>query len=103
MSAFGPKQTWSSAPHMSAFRGKADMTSCGKSAFAVAIGVKRTWLFALQMSAYDPKQTSLLDRHTGLPTISWVRNRVVKGNLWLKRVSNDGLPRLWQATSSATA
>jgi hypothetical protein len=25
-SAFGPKQTWPRAPHMSAFGGKADMT-----------------------------------------------------------------------------
>jgi hypothetical protein len=40
MSAFGPKQTCSFAPHMSAFGGKADMTVCGKSAFAVAIGGK---------------------------------------------------------------
>ena len=29
MSAFGPKRTSSLAPHMSAFGGKADMTSCG--------------------------------------------------------------------------
>jgi hypothetical protein len=29
MSAFGPKQTFLVAPHMSAFRGKADMTFCG--------------------------------------------------------------------------
>ena len=29
MSAFGPKQTCPSAPHMSAFGGKADMTFCG--------------------------------------------------------------------------
>jgi hypothetical protein len=28
-----------------------------ESAFAVAIGVKRTWPFALQMSAFDPKRT----------------------------------------------
>jgi hypothetical protein len=26
MSAYGPKQTWATAPHMSAFGGKADMT-----------------------------------------------------------------------------
>jgi hypothetical protein len=38
MSAFVTKQTWASAPHMSAFGSKA----C---------------LFALQMSAYDPKRT----------------------------------------------
>jgi hypothetical protein len=29
MSAIGPKQTWTIAPHMSAFMGKADMTFCG--------------------------------------------------------------------------
>src|SRR5262245_50721882 len=29
MSAFGPKQTWTSAVHMSAFGGKADMGFCG--------------------------------------------------------------------------
>jgi hypothetical protein len=40
MSAFGPKQTWPRAVHMSAFRGKADMTFYGKFAFAVAIGGK---------------------------------------------------------------
>jgi hypothetical protein len=40
MSAIGPKQTWAVALHMSAFGGKADMTICGMSAFAVAIGGK---------------------------------------------------------------
>jgi hypothetical protein len=40
MSAIGPKQTCAVAPHMSALGGKADMTICGMSAFAVAIGVK---------------------------------------------------------------
>jgi hypothetical protein len=39
-SAFVPKRTSIAAPHMSAFGGKADMTVCGKSAFAVAIGGK---------------------------------------------------------------
>ena len=39
--AIGPKRTWASAPHMSAF------------------GVKRTYGFALQMSAYDPERTLL--------------------------------------------
>jgi hypothetical protein len=40
MSAYGPKRTCLVTPHMSAFGGKADMTVCGKSAFAVAIGGK---------------------------------------------------------------
>jgi hypothetical protein len=29
MSAFGPKQTWAGALHMSAFGDKADMAFCG--------------------------------------------------------------------------
>jgi len=37
MSAFGPKRISLTAPHMSAFGGKADITVCGMSAFAVAI------------------------------------------------------------------
>jgi|RhiMethySRZTD1v2_1073278.scaffolds.fasta_scaffold55032_2 hypothetical protein len=40
MSAYGPKRTSLAAPHMSAFRGKADMTRLRESAFAVAIGDK---------------------------------------------------------------
>jgi hypothetical protein len=40
MSAIGPKQTSQVAPHISAFEGKADVTLCGKSAFAVTIGGK---------------------------------------------------------------
>jgi hypothetical protein len=40
MSAIGPKQTLASAPHMSAFRGTADMTVSLESAFAVAIRTK---------------------------------------------------------------
>ena len=40
MSAFGPKQTLATAPHMSAFGGKAGMNVCGMSAFAVAIECK---------------------------------------------------------------
>jgi hypothetical protein len=39
MSAIGPR-TSLAAPHMSAFGGKADMTICGMSAFAVAVGGK---------------------------------------------------------------
>ena len=42
---------------MSAFGSKADMTPGQMSAFAVAIGVKRTWVGALHMSASDPKRT----------------------------------------------
>jgi hypothetical protein len=58
MSAFGPKQTWAVAPHMSAFGGKADMALCGNSLLRSLLGAKQTWLIALHMSAFDPKRTS---------------------------------------------
>src|SRR4029078_9516576 len=35
MSAFGPKRTWSGAPHMSAFGARADMRPCRKSRLGV--------------------------------------------------------------------
>ena len=57
MSAFGPKQTFVFAPHMSVFGGKADMTFAGIPLSWSLFGVKRTSLFALQMSALDPKRT----------------------------------------------
>jgi hypothetical protein len=57
-SAIGPKHTRPSALHMSAYGGKADMTLCGNPLLRSLLGVKRTSLFAAQMSAYDPKRTS---------------------------------------------
>src|SRR4029453_18743076 len=42
MSAFGPKQTWAIAPHMSAFGGKADMALYGNPLSRSLLGVKRT-------------------------------------------------------------
>jgi hypothetical protein len=59
MSAVGPKQTCSFAPHMSAFGGKADMDICGMSLLRSLSGVKRTLPVALHMSAFDPKRTRL--------------------------------------------
>src|SRR5262249_46255605 len=59
MSAIGPKRTSTTAPHMSAFGGKADMTFCGCLLSRSLSGVKRTSLFAAHMSAYDPKRTSV--------------------------------------------
>jgi hypothetical protein len=47
---------------MSAFRGKADMTSCGNPLSRSLFGVKRTSLFAAQMSAFDPKRTFTVQR-----------------------------------------
>src|SRR5262245_4035837 len=66
MSAIGPKQTCSFAPHMSAFRGKADMTICACLLLRSLLGVKRTWRFAAHMSAFDPKRTSNLSFFTGV-------------------------------------
>src|SRR5262245_29626542 len=43
---------------MSAFGGKADMAVCGSPLSRLLLGVKRTCLCALYMSAYDPKRTS---------------------------------------------
>src|SRR5262245_6208527 len=45
---------------MSAFGGKADMTFVGSPLSRSLLGVKRTWVGALHMSAFDPKRTSLV-------------------------------------------
>jgi hypothetical protein len=42
MSAIGPKRTWTSAPQMSAFGGKADMTFCENPLSRSLLGVKQT-------------------------------------------------------------
>src|SRR5262245_4789657 len=42
---------------MSAFRGKADMTVYRSPLSRSLLGVKRTWLVAAHMSAFDPKRT----------------------------------------------
>jgi hypothetical protein len=42
---------------MSAFGGKADITFCGNPLLRSLLGVKRTWLGAPHMSAFDPKRT----------------------------------------------
>jgi len=57
MSAYGPKRTWPSAVHMSAFGCKADMTVWGCLLLWSLLGVKRTWASAPHMSAFDPKRT----------------------------------------------
>jgi hypothetical protein len=57
MSAYGPKRTSLVAAHMSAFGGKADMAFCGISLSRSLLGVKRTWVGALHMSANDRKRT----------------------------------------------
>jgi hypothetical protein len=70
MSAIGPKQTSASAPHMSAFGGKADMALCGNSLLRSLLGAKRTSLFAAHMSAFDPKRTLRLHCECPLMTRS---------------------------------
>jgi hypothetical protein len=62
MSAIGPKQTWAIAMHMSAFGGKADITFCGMSAFAVAIGGEAEVELRCEMSVVDPKRTWVFPR-----------------------------------------
>ena len=57
MSAYGPKQTWMNALHISAFRGKADITIAACLLLRSLSGVKRTWAVALHMSANDPRRT----------------------------------------------
>src|SRR5262245_34342298 len=44
---------------MSAFGGKPDSTFCRNSLSRSLLGLKRTCLFALHMSAFDPKRTSI--------------------------------------------
>jgi hypothetical protein len=66
-SAIGPKHTRPSALHMSAFGGKADMTLCGNP----LLGVKRTSLFAAQISAFDPKRTLRVKASLYLRYVNW--------------------------------
>src|SRR5262249_34691223 len=54
---FCPKQTWTTALHMSAFGVKADMTFSGSLLSRSLLGVNRTWAGAVHMSAFDPKRT----------------------------------------------
>jgi hypothetical protein len=70
MSAYGPKQTRPCAPHVSAFEGKADMTFCGGPLLRSLLGVKRTWLVAAHMSAFDPKRTSAVHCGNGFEPFS---------------------------------
>ena len=58
MSAFGGKADMPYCGAHVCFRGKADMTYWGNTLSRSLLGVKRTWLFAPHMSAYDPKRTS---------------------------------------------
>ena len=46
------------AAQMSAFGGKADMNFFGNPLSRSLLGVKRTLLIAVRMSAFDPKRTS---------------------------------------------
>jgi len=56
-SAIGPKQTCRKNAIDVAIGGKADMAFCGITLSRSLSGVKRTWLVAAHMSAFDPKRT----------------------------------------------
>src|SRR5262249_51872096 len=86
MSAFGPKQTSVSAPHMSAFGDKADMTVCRSLLSRSLLGLKRTCSVAPHMSAYDPKRTS--DRRRSGPP------PVVIGDVIVAQAIERGFPLL---------
>src|SRR5262245_37906737 len=60
MSAFGPKQTSAFAPHMSALRGKADMTLCGNALLRSVLEAKRKSIRATRMYAVEPKRKGRL-------------------------------------------
>ena len=63
MSAYGPKQTSLAALHMSAFRGKADMTIAACPLSWSLLGAKRSRGVAAHMPAYDPLWTSAIAPH----------------------------------------
>ena len=73
--------------------GKADMTF----AVAVAIGVKRTCRFALQMSAFDPERTS--GANTSHPVVALVHGYF--SDFFMKRLLALGagpgpqFPKIW--------
>jgi hypothetical protein len=77
MSAIGTKRTQDSALHMSAFGSKADKRKC------LLLAAKRTCLFALQMSAYDPKRTSAIHLAHHLRWLEQLRNVTARGYLAL--------------------
>lgn len=68
MAANGPKRTYRFAPHMSGFRGKADMAFCGRPLLRSLLA-KRTC--ALQMSAHDPKRRPPLTGLVETDTVQW--------------------------------
>ena len=71
-SGIGPKQTLLIALHMSAFGGKADMTFCENPLLWSRLGLKRTCRFALQMSAPDPKRTSVAHSQCNFEPVRWL-------------------------------
>jgi hypothetical protein len=48
------------------------MTFCGSPLLRSLLGVKRTWPFALHMSAFDPKRPSLAARSTPSSVLAYV-------------------------------
>jgi ABC-type uncharacterized transport system substrate-binding protein len=72
---------------MSAFGGKADMTLCGNPLLRSLLGVKRTWVGALHMSASDPKRTSRGLGACPLPEHTWelIRSAVQASGVAMRR------------------
>src|SRR5262245_48107108 len=59
---------------MSAFGGKADMTVCRCPLSRSLSGLKRTWVGALHMSAFDPKRTSVAPSSVLVLTVTMSRS-----------------------------
>src|SRR5215475_3099276 len=88
---------------MSAFGGKADMTACESLLSRSLLGAKRTSRCAAHMSAYDPKRTRLLDRHSPIADHKLAsKSHWARWFLWRKHGSSGGLlpfsRRMWLAT-----
>jgi len=69
MSAIGPKRKWVGASHRSASGSKADLTFSGGPLSRSLFGAKQTFVYAVRISATDPKRT-LLQAYSAKP---WVR------------------------------
>jgi hypothetical protein len=83
MSAFGPKRTCASAPHMSALGVKADMTLCGN---PLSRGVKRTCSFKAATRICDPK----LFFSTQSTSVTWVTAQDTRSDYFILEVHGVG-------------
>jgi hypothetical protein len=92
---FWPKADMSQCTaHMSAFRGKADMTLCGNPLSRSLSGVKRTWVGALHMSAFDPKRTVLRSAQLFMPPL-WIAEAIHIPSLLFAATSSEQSSGCW--------